>query len=166
VLPAVSDGDGGQKPTQRSETVSSLYTARSSKTYNLFISHAWGYTKGYNRLVELLNEASNFRWKNYSAPRADPAADPKTQVGKQTLVDELKDQIRPVHVVLIMGGMYANHSEWIQREIDIAVDWKKPIIGLRPWGSERTPSAVSNAANEMVGWTTDSIVSAIRRHAA
>jgi len=34
------------------------------KTYDLFISHAWFYNKGYNKLIELLNDASNFSWRN------------------------------------------------------------------------------------------------------
>src|SRR4051812_33534680 len=98
--------------------MSSLY-ASTPKTYNVFISHAWSYTKGYDRVVELLNEAPRFNWRNYSAPRSDPAVDRSTTVGKKKLVEELKDQIRPAQVVLVIAGMYASYSEWIQAEMDI-----------------------------------------------
>ena len=36
--------------------------------YRLFISHAWKYGENYIRLVNLLNEARNFSYYNYSAP--------------------------------------------------------------------------------------------------
>ena len=39
---------------------------------------------------------------------------------------------------------------------------EKPIIGIRPFGSARTPSAVESVADVMVSWNTNSIISAIR----
>ena len=59
--------------------------------------------------------------------------------------------------------MYVNHRRWIQEEIDIAIYYEKPIIGVTPWGQERVPIEVQNVAKEMVGWQTNSIVAAIRR---
>jgi hypothetical protein len=135
------------------------------RTYRLFISHAWRYTKGYNRLVDLLEAAPRFQWTNYSAPRARPAVDSRTAVGKWALRTALKDQIRPVHCVLIIGGMYVAYREWIQTEISIATEFDKPMVGIRPWGQQRTPQAVVDAVDQLVGWNTASIVSAIRRNA-
>ena len=40
-----------------------------------------------------------------------------------------------------------------------------PVIGVKPWGNERMPTLVQDNAKEIVGWTTDSIVDAIRRWA-
>ena len=80
------------------------------------------------------------------------------------LTHALRRQIRPVNCVLILAGMYAAHRKWIQKEIDIAQELAKPIVGLKPRGQQRVPTAVSNAANEMVGWNTQSIVRAIRVH--
>lgn len=130
------------------------------KTYRIFISHAWHRNDDYNRLTKMLNEAKNFSWMNYSVPDHDPL-DTRTDA---QLVEALKDQIRPVHVVLILAGMYVPHSKWIQREIDIAKGMGKPIVGIRPWGNQIVPRAVQDAAVEVVGWNTDSIVGAIRRN--
>lgn len=58
--------------------------------------------------------------------------------------------------------MYCAHREWIQTEIDIARELGKPIIGIELWGHERTPLEVQNAARKMVGWSSDSIVEAVR----
>lgn len=50
----------------------------------------------------------------------------------------------------------------MQKEIDIASDMIKPIIGVKHWGSERIPLAVQISAKEIVGWNTSSIVGSIR----
>ena len=78
--------------------------------------------------------------------------------------EELDEQIRPVNCVIVISGMYVAYRYWIQTEINIASRYVKPIIGVKPWGQERIPQEVQDVASEMVGWNTDSIVSAISRH--
>jgi len=134
------------------------------KTYDLFISHAWKYNEAYYKLINLLDQASYFYYRNYSVPEHNPVLDPNSVSGKSTLKGKLDGQIRPVNCVLIISGMYASYSEWIEYEIDKAVSLNKPIIGLIPRGADRTPSYVQQKANIMVGWSTSSIVDAIRRY--
>ncbi len=131
------------------------------KTYDLFLSHMWRNSENseYYRLENLLNNANNFDWRNYSVPEHDPLGT-KTD---QQLQEALDRQIRPVNCFLIVSGMYVNHRKWIQKEIDIAKSYNKPIVGVIPWGQERTPTEVQSAAKEMVDWNTDSIVAAIRK---
>ena len=131
------------------------------KTYDVFISHAWTYHDDYYRVERFLDEAPFFRWRNYSVPDHDPLQLPSTSA----LKEQLRKQIRPVNVVLILAGMYVAHSDWIQFEIDFANAINKPMIGIRPRGQQRIPSAVTNSVKEMVGWRTESIVSAIRKWA-
>jgi len=131
------------------------------KTYNVFISHAWKYDAEYYRIEKLLKDAPNFSWKNYSVPQHDPLG----TTTKKDLEEALRRHIRPTHVVVILSGMYVAYRDWIQKEIDIASEMGKPIIGIKPWGRERMPQAVQNAAKEIVGWNTSSVVSAIRKHA-
>lgn len=133
-------------------------------TYNIFISHAWKYSEHYNKIVQWLNEAQiegKLIWKNYSVPVHDPLVDPNTPVGKTTLKAELKEQISPASKVIILAGMYAAYSDWIDYEIDTAVSYNKYIIGVKPWGQERIPSKISNNADVMVGWNKDSVINAI-----
>jgi hypothetical protein len=134
------------------------------KTYDLFISHVWRYNSEYYKLVEFINNATYFKWRNYSVPEHDPLVDPDTQVGKITLSNKLDGQIRPVNCVLVLAGMYASYSDWIEKEIKIANGYNKPIIGIKPWGQERIPSLVESQAREKIGWNTDSIISAIRKY--
>lgn len=131
------------------------------KTYDLFLSHMWRKTDNseYYRLENLLKGANNFAWRNYSVPEHDPLG---TKTDKE-LREALDHQIRPVNCFLVVSGMYVNHRKWIQEEMDIAKSYEKPIVGVVPWGQERTPVEVQNAAKEMVGWNTDSIVAAVRK---
>lgn len=138
-----------------------LRTMPSLRTYKVFISHAWRYNEDYNRLVELLRYAPNFEFENLSVPShaGIDAAD----------TDELKrllrNQMRPASVFLVIGGMYAAHSDWIDFEINFSNYIGRPIIGIYPWGSERMPRVIQDAENVVVGWNTNTIVEAIRNYA-
>lgn len=134
--------------------------AHELKRSRIFVSHAWEYTDQYRRLENMLDEAPDFEYSNYSVPEHDPLH-AKT---KKELEEALYNQIRPTNVVIILAGMYVPYREWIQKEIDIAVELGKPIIGVAPWGSQKIPQAVQDVAEEIVSWSTSSIVSAIRKY--
>ena len=126
--------------------------------YRLFISHAWHRHDAYDRMKKFLDEAPYFRYSNYSVP-LDRAFE---RMSTRQLEEEIKQQIRPVASVIILGGLYVSYSKWIQFEIDYAKYLNKPIIGVQPWGAQRMPLAVQHAANTIVGWNQSSIISAIR----
>ncbi len=126
--------------------------------YRIFISHAWKYNAEYYWLMDRLDKAPNFLYANYSVPEHDPV----DANNNSKLKEQLRRQIRPVEVVIILGGMYVAYSDWIQFEIDFAESLGKPILGIRPRGAERMPQAVQDAADEIVGWNTPTIVRAIR----
>jgi hypothetical protein len=46
--------------------------------------------------------------------------------------------------------MYATYSNWIQKEIDGAESYSKPILAVNPWGQLRTSSVVADAADKML----------------
>lgn len=130
--------------------------------YRLFISHAWKYGDDYNRLINLLNNANNFSYFNYSAPVEKPlfpVGTPKTNSEIGTLIS---NKIRPSQITIVISGMYGAYSDWMQYEIDESVRMKKPILGIYPWGQSKAPTYVTLNADKMVNWNTDSIVSAIR----
>ncbi len=126
--------------------------------YRLFISHAWRYSEGYNRAVDFLTDASNFAWSNYSVP-----VDKKFEgMNKTQLQQQLAYQINPTQCVVVLAGMYVNHSDWILYEMAYAKALNKPILGIVPWSAEKTPKIVSDYATKMVNWNTSSIVAGIR----
>ena len=70
----------------------------------------------------------------------------------------IRDQMTPCHVVLIMAGVYATYSKWINIEIDLATkgfQHPKPIIAIRPRGNEVISRPVRNAADKIVNWNTE-----------
>ena len=73
----------------------------------------------------------------------------------------LYNQIAKSHVIVIPTGMYASYSKWIQKEIDGAGEYGKPILAVNPWGAQRTSADVKDAANKVVGWNADSVVGGI-----
>jgi len=124
--------------------------------YNIFISHAWQYNEEYYRLVKSLRD-NNFPFHNYSVPEHDP-------LGANTdreLEEALRCQIKPCSCVLIIAGMYYDYRKWLQIEIDIAQEYSKPIIVIRPWGAERIPIELQKPAFNIVNWQIKSIIEAI-----
>jgi hypothetical protein len=130
------------------------------KNRRLFISHAWSYETHYNQLVLWFDQEPNFSWSNCSVPSTDPLPD-KTAKG---LAEGMTRQINPAQGIIILAGMYAAHSDWIQYEINEAVRLGKTIIGVRPWGQERVPTIVSDNAKVMVNWNSTSIIKAVREY--
>ena len=132
------------------------------RTYNLFISHSWTYSDTYERLVNLLRTRPYFSFRNSSIPKNDPL---HTNGTDQQLYNAIKNKISPSSVVLILAGVYSTYSEWIDKEIQIAQEefhFRKPIVAIEPWGSEKTSAKVKEAADKTIKWNTESIVSAIR----
>lgn len=138
----------------------------SLKTYDLFISHAWRYGDDYIRLTNMLDNATNFYYRNYSAPKDKPlhnidTTDVRT---KDQIKQAIVRKISPVNAVLVISGMYYNYREWMQYEIDIAKIFNKPIIALKPYGASFIPKEVDDKADVVVNWNTESIVKAIRQY--
>ena len=130
------------------------------RTYHLFISHSWRYGDQYDLLKNLLDK-SGLSYRDYSVPRDDPIHNAGSA---RQLREAIKNQMQYASVVLVLAGVYASHSKWIDIEIDLAESSfasAKPIVAIEPWGSERTSTRVKRAADEVVKWSTKSIVRAI-----
>ncbi len=132
------------------------------KLYSLFISHSWTYGDAYDRLVGMLNEHPNFKWRDYSVPKNDPIHNAPTT---DKLEAAIREQMRHASCVLIMAGKYSTFSKWINREIMIANELEKPILAITPWGASQISTVVAAAADEIVKWQSSSIVEAIRNNA-
>lgn len=128
-------------------------------TYNLFISHSWAYSDAYEGLVKLLDSNPNFDYKNYSVPKDDPIHNARYDY---QLKEAIRNQMQHASCVLILAGIYSTYSKWINIEIELAQEMRKKIIAVEPWDSEKTSCVVKNAADVIVKWRTDSIISAIK----
>ena len=128
--------------------------------YHIFISHAWDYNDHYNTLINWINDDQDLKgnWANYSVPMEKPIETNK----KKELREKLTNKIALSNVIVVVSGMYAAYSEWIDYEIDEAVRMGKYIIGVKPWGQERIPVKIQNNASIMVGWNSSSVTNAIK----
>lgn len=130
------------------------------KTYHLFISHSWTHADQYNDLVNLLDQAKNFYYHNRSIPKNDPVhSDTDKELSKA-----IQNQMESCGIVIILAGVYAEYSKWIDKEIKIAkssFSKPKPILAIRPSTNEISPM-VRDSADKVVRWNTQSIVAAIK----
>jgi hypothetical protein len=130
------------------------------KFRSLFISHSWSYGGACEELVALLDAAPHFQYQHYSVPKNDSV---HSAENIEALYDAIKNKMLLCNVVLIMAGMDAIYNKWILREIKIATkDFCKPIVAVRRWRHEKVSPVVPLAADKLVDWNTESIVSAIR----
>lgn len=127
------------------------------KNYKIFISHSWNYNSDYYTIENWLDE--NLSWKNMSVPKHD-ALESSTD---QELKEKIENRIKLSSGILIISGMYVNHSGWINTEIELAIKYGKAIIGIKPRGNERTPTVISENAI-IVNWNSNSIINAIEEN--
>lgn len=52
----------------------------------------------------------------------------------------------------------------MEKEIEIAQEYSKPIIAVKPWGNTNVPTYIQNVSDVIVAWNTSSIVGAIREY--
>lgn len=131
---------------------------------NVFISHSWDYSGHYDRLAEWIfveNWETNgvrVNFFNTSVPRDDPIHNAPNAAALKTAIYY---RIVNSDVVVIPTGMYVNRSDWIQKEIDGARLYAKPILAVNLWGQQRASSVVRSVAARSVGWSKQSIVDAV-----
>ena len=131
------------------------------RDYHILISHSWKYTSHYTTVCDWLNDTAYFNWSDYSVCCDKPL---ETKTDKELKI-ALRNRISNSSCIIVLSGMYANYSKWIDYEIDTAIEMHKPIIGVKPWGQERIPKKIQDFSTVMVGWNSSSIISAIRENA-
>lgn len=119
------------------------------KVYHLFISHNGEGDEEYLTFIQRLIEAPDFEWEDHGAP------------GKNS-PQELRDQIEPAEIVVILTGLYSRHHDLIQTQVKIAQELEKPIILIRPYGMEEVPGNLEEIADGVVGWNRVCIVERIQ----
>lgn len=131
-------------------------------TYNLFISHAWAYDDRYAGICRLLDSVPDFVWRDYSAPRDYPVVDAGSVVGRNKLRALLRERVRISSCFILVAGMFVDHREWVQAEIQFAQEYGKPILGVMRRGQQRTPETVYDVADKIVAWNSLSIANGVR----
>ena len=128
-------------------------------TYRIFISHSWAYSDAYEKIVKFLDD-NDVDYYNHSVPKDDPV---HTNGTDKQLKEKIDAKIKGCSGVIILAGVYASYSKWIDKEIDISSDYSKPIIAVEPWGSEKTSKRVKDAADKIVKWNGKSVADAVKK---
>ena len=103
-------------------------------------------------------KSQGIEFYDHSVPKHDPI---HTNGTDKQLKDAIEAKIKGTSCILIMAGVYSTYSKWINKEIEIAKAYGKPIIAIEPWASEKTSQVVKDNANEIVKWQSSSIANAI-----
>ena len=129
--------------------------------HNLFLSHSWKYSDAYDGLVTLLNnrEDRDFTYSNYSVPKDDPIHNAANDL---LLKAAIRAQMVRCSKIIILAGVYATYSKWINIEIQLAKEMGKKIIAVQPWGTEKTSTVVKNNSDRVITWNSRSLVNAIK----
>ena len=123
----------------------------------VFISHSWDHSDQYVYLVNFLRRIEDFQFYNYSVPKHDPLK----ASSEKDLLDDLCEQLRGCHVLIVLATMRPTDSEWIQKEILIANIYNKPVIAIVPRGQKRISSFIKTYSDIIVKWSTKSIKKAL-----
>lgn len=132
-----------------------------AKTYSIFISHSWQNSDALESLRKLLNDRGYFNVEFEEVSKDEPINSTNAYYIKQRLAEKIGNS----NIVIGLAGMYASYSDWMEWELDKALDLEVPIIGVIPRGQERISTTVSSRSKIDVRWNTESIVSAIRDYA-
>ncbi len=115
-------------------------------------------------MKEWLNSANEFELSDYSVPEEkELPANNKKKIEK-----ELGKHIQQCQIFIIPLGMYTVYSEWIEKEINIAESYKKPILFVKPWGSEKTPKFAETFLKKyffrtnLIGWKKESVIQGVK----
>ena len=139
-----------------------------SKEYNLFMGHSWCYSDAFERFKRLLDvrpyfcSRPYFRYRDYSVLECESVQ----LESDEELYQSIYNKMEPCHIAIILAGVYATYSKWIDKEILIAKNefpYPKPILAIKPWwGDYNISLPVTQNADAIVDWSTISVIRAIR----
>lgn len=126
----------------------------------IFVSHVFEPADDYERVFEYLESSHNFYYRNCSNPAVSLGG------SGEAMKEELRKQIALSEVVIVPSGMYRQHREWIDFQLNCAGGLDKPVIVLESFGvKDKMPVQLEALGDEIVEWNERSIADAIRRQA-
>jgi hypothetical protein len=103
-------------------------------TYDLFLTHAWHYTDEWQGLVALLDAYLPGKWRNWSLPWHDTSIDRFSEEGRVQLEKLLRGHIIQTSGVIVLPETMerAEGRLWLNKQLALATQYKKPIVGVLP----------------------------------
>jgi hypothetical protein len=127
----------------------------------LFVSHLFQTDDDYLRLFEYLESASNFYYKNLSAPDKAPRSPEK-----EALKEELRRQMADAEVIVVLASQFERNQILTEFQALYGKACDRPVIVVEPFGATQpVPRRLRDLADEVVPWNERGLVDAVRRQA-
>jgi hypothetical protein len=127
----------------------------------LFVTHCFDQNDDYLRVFEFLESATNFFYKNCSAPEAVPATG-----GTEAFKEELRKQINLAEAVIVLDSVYQQNRDLLVFQLNAAQAMDKPIIAMELFGQATEISKeIKTRANAIAPWNERMMVDIILREA-
>ncbi|OQW30841.1 MAG: hypothetical protein A4E19_08825 [Nitrospira sp. SG-bin1] len=136
---------------------------RTSKNYDLFVTHAWRFHEDWTKFTELMDKVPRLLWRNFSLPWHDPAISPNTEAGGRFIRSSLESQIIPAHVVVLLAGVYEIRSArlWVDMEVEMAKKHNKPIVGMPAINKGTIPDELMALCDASSQWDAAQLIATI-----
>lgn len=134
-----------------------------SNHYDIFVTHAWRFHEDWTKFTELMDKIPGLLWRNFSLPWHDPAISPNTEVGGRFIRSSLESQIIPVHVVVLLAGVYEIRSArlWVDMEVEMAKKHNKPIIAMPAINKDSIPDELVALCDAGSRWDVTRVIETI-----
>ncbi|WHZ28785.1 MAG: hypothetical protein OJF51_003583 [Nitrospira sp.] len=134
-----------------------------SRNYDLFVTHAWRFHEDWTKFTDFMDKIPGILWRNFSLPWHDPAISPNTEVGGRFIRSSLESQIIPVHVVVLLAGVYEIRSArlWVDMEVEMAKKHNKPIIAMPAINKDSIPDELVTLCDASSGWDAARLIATI-----
>ena len=131
-----------------------------SNPIRLFVTHNWEDSHDYSRVFEYLESPGTFYYLNTSQPHG------KRPIDKESQREELRRQIAPCEVVIVLPAVYKAEPELVLFQMTFAKAADRPVVAMENFGSTAPlPKAILDLADEVSPWNERSLIDALRRQA-
>lgn len=126
----------------------------------LFVTHSWDENDDYTRVFEYLESPGTFYYHNTASPHG------KRPIDKESEREELRRQISPCEVVIVVPAAYAAAADLVLFQMNFAKAADRPIVTMENFGSTAPlPKPIQDLADEVCPWNERSLIDALRRQA-
>jgi len=132
-----------------------------SNPIRVFVTHTFQESDDYLRVFEFLESMERFFYVNCSKPEEVPDSG-----GLEAIKEVLIAQIKASEAVVVLSSLYAEQTELVRFQMDVADANDIPMIAIRPFGGmlESDEELVARA-KEHIEWNEREIVDALKRQA-
>jgi hypothetical protein len=134
--------------------------AAATDPIRLFVTHTWEESEDYGRVFEYLESPGTFYYRNTSLPGV------RRPGGAEAEREELRRQIAPSEVVLVVPAAWRRDSELVLFQLNFAKAAGRPIVAMEHFGSTGDlPASIAALADEISAWNARNLIDALRRRA-